>query len=146
MCALFTTTLLLVTAAAAAACSSGLPLLGGVGEACSCRKQKQGSNAQCKCIMYNHVNVDDKNYDIYYYYYRTQITDLLSLTVQRICMKFGLAVAHNSGCLNLLLEHWSSFPVGAESILFTTFVSLFKCTVNKEIETLVTPHSKVLCN
>ena len=71
---------------------------------------------------------------------------LLSLTVQQICMKFGLAVAHNSGCLNLLLEHWSSFRVRVASISFSTFVSLFKCTVHKDIETLVTPHSKVLCN
>ena len=76
----------------------------------------------------------------------TKINVLLSLTVQRICMKFGLAVAHNSGCLNLLLEHWSSFCVRVASISFSTFVSLFKCTVHKDSETLVTPHSKVLRN
>ena len=61
-------------------------------------------------------------------------------------MKFDMTVAHNSGCLNLLLEHWSSFRVRVASISFSTFVSLFKCTVHKDIEKLVTPHSKVLCN
>ena len=60
-------------------------------------------------------------------------------------MKFGLPVVHNNDCLILILGHCSSFRVGVESVLASTDLSLFKCTVNKELQTLITPHSKVLC-
>ena len=61
-------------------------------------------------------------------------------------MKFGLAVVHNSGCLRFLLGHWSSFHFSIEGVLVSRFVPTFKCTVNKKLETLITLHSKVLCN
>ena len=60
-------------------------------------------------------------------------------------MKFGLPVAPISGCLILSLGHCSAFRVGVESVLASTDLSLFKCTVNKELQTLTTPYSKVLC-
>ena len=71
---------------------------------------------------------------------------VFSITVQRICMIFGVGIAPNSGCTSLLLGHCCSFSFGAEKVLVPRFVRPFKCTVEKQLQTLITPHSKVLRN
>ena len=53
-----------------------------------------------------------------------------SIIVTQICMKIGVDITPNSGCLTLALCHWSSFGFGVENILVSRFVSPFKCTVN----------------
>ena len=69
-----------------------------------------------------------------------------SITIKQICMKFGVDIAPNSGCLTLVLCHWSSVGFGVENVLASRFVSPFKCTVNTKLQKLITPHWKVLCN
>ena len=69
-----------------------------------------------------------------------------SITVQQICMKFGVDITPNSGCFSLVLCRWSSFGFGIENVLASRFVSPFKCTVNTKLQKLITPHLKVLCN
>ena len=46
--------------------------------------------------------------------------DDFSPTVQRNCMKLRRLVAPDSGCLNPILWHSSSFRFGAENVLFWT--------------------------
>ena len=72
--------------------------------------------------------------------------DDFSPTVQRNCMKLGRLVAPDSGCLNPILWHSRSFRFGAENVLVFRFTPLIKCTVDRTLQTLITPHSKVLCN
>ena len=69
-----------------------------------------------------------------------------SITVQQICMKIAVDIAPNSGCLSLVLCHWSSFGFGVENVLASRFVSPLKCTVNTKLQKLITPHWKVLCD
>ena len=69
-----------------------------------------------------------------------------SITVQQICMKLGVEITPNNGCLSLVLCHWSSFGFGVENVLASRFVSPFKCTVNTKLQKLITPHWKVLCD
>ena len=69
-----------------------------------------------------------------------------SITVQRNPMRFGGIVAPSSGCLSLTLGPCSSFSFEVVSVLLSRFDSLFKCTVNKKLQTLTTPCSNVLCN
>ena len=61
-------------------------------------------------------------------------------------MKFGVLVATNSGSLCISLGLCSSFSFGVVSILLLRFCSPFKCTVDKKLQTLITPYSNVLCN
>ena len=68
-----------------------------------------------------------------------------SIAVHRICMKFGVLIAANSGCLSLVLWHCSSFSFSIENVLVSRFVPHSKCTVSKELLTLITPHWKMLC-
>ena len=70
----------------------------------------------------------------------------LFITVQQICMKIVVDLTPNSGCLTLVLCHWSSFGFGVENVLVSRFVSPFKCTVNTKLQKLITPHWKVLCD
>ena len=37
---------------------------------------------------------------------------MFSITVQQICMKLGVLLAPNSGCLGLILQLWSSSTFG----------------------------------
>ena len=69
-----------------------------------------------------------------------------STTVQQICMKIGVDITPNSGCLTLVLCRWSSFGFDVENVLVSRFVSTFKCTVNTKLEKLITSHWKVLCD
>ena len=46
-------------------------------------------------------------------------------------MKFGVVVAHNSGCLSLVLWHRNSFSFSVENVLVSRFVAHSKCTVSK---------------
>ena len=69
-----------------------------------------------------------------------------SKTVQRNHMKFGENIAPNSSCLSPTLGAISCFSFGVESILLSSFRSPFKCTVDKELETLITLHSNMLCD
>ena len=59
-------------------------------------------------------------------------------------MKFGVIVATNSGWLSLTLGPCSSFSFALVSVLLSRFDPLFKGTVDNKLETLITPHSKVL--
>ena len=61
-------------------------------------------------------------------------------------MKLGVLVAANGGSLCISLGLCNSFSFGVVSILLFRFCSLFKCTVDKKLQTLITPYSNVLCN
>ena len=69
-----------------------------------------------------------------------------SITAQRNRIKLGTPIAPDSGYLNLILWHCSSFKFSAENILVFRFTPQFKCTVDKKVQMLITPHSKVLCD
>ena len=56
-----------------------------------------------------------------------------SITVQRICMKFGVVIEPNSACFSLLLGDYSFFSFGVENALVSRFVPPFKCTVDKKL-------------
>ena len=66
--------------------------------------------------------------------------------MQRNTTKFGVVIAANSSCLHLDLDLSSSFRFGVVSVLLSRFDAPFKCTADKELQTLITPHSKVLCD
>ena len=74
------------------------------------------------------------------------VQQYFSITVKQICIKFGVGITPNSGCLSLVLCHWSSFGFGVESVFVSRFVSTFKCTVNTKVQKLITTHWKVLCD
>ena len=61
-------------------------------------------------------------------------------------MKFGVGITPYSSCISLILGHRSCFSFGVEKVLVLRFVCPFKCTVEKQLQTLITPHSKVLRN
>ena len=61
-------------------------------------------------------------------------------------MKLGVLVAADSSSLCIILGLCSSFSFGVGSILLLRFCSPFKCTVDKKLQTLVTPYSNALCN
>ena len=69
-----------------------------------------------------------------------------SITVQQICIKIDVDLTPNSGCLSLVLCHWSSFGFGIGNVLVSRFVSPFKCTVKTKLQKLITPHWKVPCD
>ena len=48
-----------------------------------------------------------------------------SITIQQICMKFGVVITPNSGCLSLVLCHWSSFGFGIGNVLVSRFCPPF---------------------
>ena len=60
-------------------------------------------------------------------------------------MKLGVVIAANSVTVSLNLGRCSSFRFCLVSVLLLRFVP-FKCTGEKYLQTLITPHSKVLCN
>ena len=39
-----------------------------------------------------------------------------SITVQQICMKIGVDITRNTGCLRLVLCLWSSFGFGVDNV------------------------------
>ena len=59
-------------------------------------------------------------------------------------MKFGVGITPNSGCISLSLGYRSSLSFGAAKVLVPRSVRPFKCTVEKQLQTLITSHSKVL--
>ena len=61
-------------------------------------------------------------------------------------MKFGVNVATNSACAHLSLGLCSLFTFGVGNLLLHRFDAPFKCTVDKRLQMLITPHSNVLCN
>ena len=61
-------------------------------------------------------------------------------------MKLGVVIAANSVTVSLNLGRCSSFRFCLVSVLLLRFVPPFKCTGEKNLQTLITPHSKVLCN
>ena len=61
-------------------------------------------------------------------------------------MKLGVLVAANSGSICISLGLYSSFSFGVVSIFLLRFCPPFKCTVDKKLETRITPYSNVLCN
>ena len=56
-----------------------------------------------------------------------------SITVQWICIKFGVLIDANSACCHLILGDWSSFSFGVENVLVARFDPPFKCTVNQKL-------------
>ena len=67
------------------------------------------------------------------HYRNTLLVCYFSITVQGICMKFGVVIEPNSACFILLLGDWSSSSFGVENVLVSTFVHPFKSTANKKL-------------
>ena len=61
-------------------------------------------------------------------------------------MKFWVIVGTNSDCVSLSLGLGSLFTFGVGCFLLHRFDGPFKCTVDKRLQTLITPYSNVLCN
>ena len=61
-------------------------------------------------------------------------------------MKFGVGIAANSRYLSLVFGHGNSFSFGVENVSSLKMSPPFKCTVDKKLLTLITSHSKVLCD
>ena len=74
------------------------------------------------------------------------ISALFSTTVQRNCIKFGSLITPDSDSFSLTLHHCSSFSFGIANVYNHQISSPFKRTVDIKLETLITPHLKVLCN
>ena len=69
-----------------------------------------------------------------------------SITVQRNCIKFDVNIAPDIGSLSLSLWHCSSFSFVTGIVLVSRFETSFKCTADRILQTLITPHTKVLCS
>ena len=61
-------------------------------------------------------------------------------------MRFGGIVAPKSGCVRLTLGPCSSLSFGVVSVLLSRFGSLFKCTADNNLSTLIIPYPNVVCN
>ena len=61
-------------------------------------------------------------------------------------MKFCVNVATNSNCVSLSLGLCSLFTFGVGSLLLHRFDAPFECTVDKKLQTLITPQSNMLCS
>ena len=69
-----------------------------------------------------------------------------STTVQWNRIKFGSLIAPDSDSLNLTLHNCSSFSFGIANVYNHQISSPFKRTVDEKLVTLITLHSKVLCD
>ena len=92
----------------------------------------------CNSFRFGVVNISVWPFKMYTYGKGRNLYSLdynidFSNTVQWILMQFGLVIAPNSGCLNLVLQCYSSFGFGAQNVFVSIFDPPFKCTVDKKL-------------
>ena len=61
-------------------------------------------------------------------------------------MKICVNIATSSDCVNLNLGACSLISFGVGCLMVARFYVPFKCTVDKKLQTLITPYTNVLCN